>query len=434
MDLNISAEDLNKCVQCGLCLPSCPTYRVTGQETHSPRGRIALMREVQAGNALLSEEITEAFESCVQCRGCEPACPSQVPYGRLIEATRTAITSQPGAKHALKRTALKAALAQLERPSLLQASTQLLKAAQRIGPLAKAMPVPRVSPQKIELTNSGTDVILFSGCVMDVWQREVHLATQQVLEAAGFGVTISGQKLACCGALSSHQGLADQAKAMAQNVIKGIGELEEEYDIPAGRPLLVNSAGCGAALKEYGHLLGTDQAHKFSERVFDVHEFLLEHIDALPTPKPDGDAEDVRVVVQDPCHLRHVQKQHTAVHRLLGRYYKHVVEIPDGGLCCGAGGAYSVMQPELAEQMRSRKIESINKLKPHYLASANPGCSMFLEEGLLEQNQQERSGEDTAANSSKVPAHRAALGEAHSVMRGVKVLHPMVLLKQRIVP
>jgi glycolate oxidase iron-sulfur subunit len=229
--------------------------------------------------------------------------------------------------------------------------------------LAK-LPVRRVSA----VTATGGDVWLFTGCVMDAWQRETHVNTTKLLDLIGQTYNIPGAGGGCCGALHIHAGLEDTTKKMARNVMASM---------PGDAPVIVNSAGCGAALKDYGHLLGTPKAEAFSARVFDACEYLAEHVDKLPTPA----ARRQPVIVQDPCHLRHVQGVITPVRTLLS-HVADVVELDDQGLCCGAGGAYSVLQPELAGQIRDRKVESIERAQHHSeaatLASANPGCSMHL--------------------------------------------------------
>ncbi len=180
---------------------------------------------------------------------------------------------------------------------------------------------------------------MFTGCVMDAWQRDVHLAGQRVLEAAGFEVLLTGGLAPCCGALHAHAGFTDDTRSFAERMIARL-----EPDLP----IIVDSAGCGAAMKDYGHLLGTDEAARFSERVFDIQEWVAMHVGRLPDAAP----LDLRVAVQDPCHLRHVQRVHLATRTVLGPYVRELVELDDDGLCCGAGGAYSIFQPELADQIR----------------------------------------------------------------------------------
>jgi glycolate oxidase iron-sulfur subunit len=360
--LGIDDGELDQCVQCGLCLSSCPTYRVTGDETRSPRGRIALMREVQRGGAPVTVEVVDAFETCIQCRGCEPACPSGVPYGRLIEQTRTALV----ADGTIPTRRWRLALAALSRPRLLRAGSTALAIAGRMHLLPRRLGLPddvplRRRPQR----PSGHDVVLFTGCVMDAWQRDVHHATQRVLEAAGFGVTPSGDGAPCCGALHAHAGLRDQARDLAVRTIRALG---------GDAPIAVDSAGCGAAMKEYGHLVGTSEAVAFAARVVDVQELLARHLDRLPDVAP----LEVRAAVQDPCHLRHVQRVHLDTRRVLERFVREVVELDDDGMCCGAGGMFSLRQPDLAGDVRDRKADAIRRARPDVVASANPGCSIHL--------------------------------------------------------
>ena len=206
---------------------------------------------------------------------------------------------------------------------------------------------------------------LFTGCVMDAWQRDVHQAGQRVLAAAGFEVELTGSLAPCCGALHAHAGFTDDTRAFAARMIE---RLDPEIAV------IVDSAGCGAAMKDYGHLLGTAEAAEFAGRVVDIQEFLALHLDRLPTVTP----LDLRVAIQDPCHLRHVQRVHLATRTVLAPCVRELVELDDDGLCCGAGGAYSVFQPELADQIRARKLGSIERAAPDVVASANPGCSMHL--------------------------------------------------------
>jgi len=219
------------------------------------------------------------------------------------------------------------------------------------------------------LKATGDDVWLFTGCVMDAWQRPVHAATMRVLGAAGAGVRPTGGAAGCCGALATHAGLTDIARGQAEQVMAAV---------PGDAPILVNSAGCGVQLKDYGHLLGTPEAAAFSARVLDVHEWLAERMAALPASDggPSSGTVDL-VAVQDPCHLRHVQKQHQAVRDVLAPYVT-VVELDDEGLCCGAGGAYSATQPALSSAIRERKLGAIERAGAPVVASANPGCALHL--------------------------------------------------------
>jgi len=203
--------------------------------------------------------------------------------------------------------------------------------------------------------------------VMDAWQRETHRATVDVLAAVGVTVQIPRRGGGCCGALHTHAGLTRQSRSMAHAVMASM---------PGDAPIIVNSAGCGAAMKEYGHLLGTPEAAAFSKRVVDAQEFVAQRIDRLAPKRRAG-----AVIVQDPCHQRHVQKVHQHTRTVLGAV-ADVVELDDDGLCCGAGGAYSALQPELAGDIRDRKLAAVERATRRsgatVVASANPGCAMHL--------------------------------------------------------
>jgi glycolate oxidase iron-sulfur subunit len=362
MDLKLDSDELNTCVQCGLCLPHCPTFRVSGDESMSPRGRIALMRAVHNDDAPVTAEVLRSFETCVQCRGCETACPSQVPYGRLMERTRETLADAGEMTPRWQRLAL----APLAHPRMLRAGSTALAVAQRAHLIPKRAGLATRLPLRSEKRHtSGHDVFLFTGCVMDAWQRDVHIAGQRVLEAAGFGVEPTGDRAPCCGALQAHAGLIDTTRQLAEHMMA---------TLDGDQPILVDSAGCGAAMKDYGHLVGTPEAVAFAARVFDIQELLAGYVDRLPAV----DALDLRVAVQDPCHLRHVQRVHEATRTVLRPFVRELVELDDEGLCCGAGGAYSLLEPEIAGQIRDRKVASIERATPDVVASANPGCSMHL--------------------------------------------------------
>jgi glycolate oxidase iron-sulfur subunit len=361
--LAVDDEELVTCVACGLCLPHCPTYRVTGDESASPRGRIAAMRAVHSGAAPLDAEFTRYMTECVQCRACEAACPSSVAFGHLMEGARETLAAETSTVPRWQRLGY----AVLEHHRLLVALSRLLAVAQRARLVPRRLGVPHLPLRSSPLTATGGDVWLFTGCVMDAWQREVHAAVLRVLRAAGVNVALPDPRRApCCAALHVHAGLHDRAQALARRVLEAF---------PGDAPILVDSAGCGAALQDYGHLLGTDEAHAFSRRVVDVHQWLAARLERLPAAGPGP--FPATVAVHDPCHLRHVQKAHLAVRAVLGRYVP-VVELDDDGLCCGAGGAYAALQPELGTAIRERKLHAIERTGASVVASANPGCTWFL--------------------------------------------------------
>lgn len=372
--LALSDDELSTCVGCGLCLPHCPTFRVTNEEALSPRGRIATIRSIQYEGLHIDDQVSEILNTCVQCRGCEPACPSGVPYGRLIEAAKNEMVAQHRGAPWWQRIGLRL----LRHHRLLLIGTPILAVAQRLHLIPKraglsALPI-RIGPPVVA-TSLTPDVWLFTGCVMDAWQRSTHQAVAALIEAAGFSYGIPNKAGSCCGALHSHAGLSHEAQNLAKSVMTSM---------PGTSPIVVDSAGCGAALKDYGHLLGTPEAQAFSERVFDIHEWLEPHMDAVmqshQTESIDSSIKP-SVIVQDPCHLRHVQKSHLAVRSILSPV-ANLIELDDDGLCCGAGGAYSVVEPELAGQIRERKVRNILAKSPTaktLVASANPGCLMHLQ-------------------------------------------------------
>jgi len=371
--LHLDADELVACVACGLCLPHCPTYRVTGLEIASPRGRIAAMRMVELDGAPVDDAFETAMNECVQCRGCEAACPSSVQFGHLMEHTRAALHEMParGSNRpgSVGRRAIEWIGYRLVLPNhwLLMAVTVLAWLGQRLRLVPRRFALPTLSARSlatpVDAPRGGApDTWLFTGCVMDAWLRDTHRSTAKVMRAAGARTARPGPGGDCCGALHMHAGRAHEAEELARRVMRSM---------PGDAPIVVNSAGCGAAMKDYGRLLGTDEAHAFAARVRDFSEWVAER--------------DVRVratgttlVVQDPCHLRHVQRAQGAVRTALAPAYT-LLETDDDGLCCGAGGAYALLQPELATSIRARKVAALRRAAPDpVVVSANPGCIVHL--------------------------------------------------------
>jgi glycolate oxidase iron-sulfur subunit len=371
--LDVDEDELVACVACGLCLPHCPTYRVTGFETASPRGRIAAMQAVELHGAPIDATFERYMEECVQCRGCEAACPSSVPFGHLMEGARAALQehrrpTRPWARRVAEWLGYRLVL---PRHWLLVGLSWLLAVSQWLRLVPARLPVPRISlrslarPLRAPAAAGKGDAYLFPGCVMDAWQRDTHRAALRVMEAAGGCPALPGAGADCCGALHAHAGRVDEARWLARRVIASM---------PGDAPVVVDSAGCGAAMKDYGHLLDTPAAAAFAGRVRDFAEWL----DGRPLPlRTTGRS----VVVQDPCHLRHVQRAAGAVRSVLAPAYT-TLDTDDDGLCCGAGGAYNALQPELANDIRDRKVASIRRAAGDdadpLVASANPGCAMHL--------------------------------------------------------
>ena len=353
----VDADDLAHCVSCGLCLPHCPTYRITGLDSHSPRGRITLVDAVRQGRLELDAGVRDALESCVQCMGCLPACPSGVRYDRIIQPVIDDLTARQPAKRMVRRIMF----TPLGRPRLLFALTQLASATQRLGLLPRRVSAPKLVMRRRTGRaahgegRNGT-VELLTGCVMGEWFGDVHTATIEVLVAMGYNVRPTSPQL-CCGALHSHSGLQRRATKLLDN-------LRARPDQSA--VLVTNSAGCGA------HLVGE------GVEAVDIMDFIASSIELLPEEESTGIRE--RIIVHDACHLKNVVAPHSSTHHVLSRWYE-LLTIPDDGLCCGAGGAYSLLRPDEAKAIVERKYEAIRTLDAadvSFISSGNPGCSGHL--------------------------------------------------------
>ncbi|HMF78148.1 MAG TPA: heterodisulfide reductase-related iron-sulfur binding cluster, partial [Bryobacteraceae bacterium] len=397
----------DKCVHCGLCLNACPTYRELGIEMDSPRGRIYQMNQVASG-APITESYIRHMDLCLACRGCETACPSGVPYGRMIEDARAQIQAHitPTRWERLvrklifekllpSRTALQVAGAglYLYQASGLQKLVRLSAVLKLFGNLAN---VEALSPNaeipffysKIGKTFSPLGppryrVAFLAGCVANVAFARLNEATVRVLQRNGCEVVIPAAQN-CCGALHLHSGLKEQAQALARNNINAIDA--QEFDA-----IITNAAGCGSTLKEYGHLLGEDaeyheKALQFSGKLKDITEFLAS-IDLAPEM---GSVEEV-ATYQDSCHLAHGQQIREAPRKLLkavpGLQFREMAQ-PD--LCCGSAGIYNIVQDEMAAQILEHKMESVAATKASLLVTANPGCMLQLAAGVRKHGKRQR--------------------------------------------
>jgi glycolate oxidase iron-sulfur subunit len=371
-----SDADLATCVACGLCLPHCPTYRLTGEESASPRGRIAAMRLVAEGRAEVDATFARFMDLCLVCRACEDVCPSHVPFGRMMERARVQIEPMRSGRERLLRwlglevalphpglLALAAAFQPLARPFL---GGRLRRLAPPAPWSELSSPLPRVTEPPGRARGT---VALLSGCVQDRWYRPVNRATIRVLARNGWRVTVPrGQR--CCGALHAHHGRLETARELARRNLRAFADA----DLVA-----VNAAGCGAHMKEYGDLLGTEEARALSARVRDLTEFLFEEGIEPPAANPGFD----RVAYHDACHAlraQHIREQPRALLRQVPGL--EVLEIANGDRCCGAAGLYNVLQPTAADELMRRKAEAIAATDAAVVASANPGCTMQISAGL----------------------------------------------------
>lgn len=394
-------EALDPCVHCGFCLPVCPTFLATGDEADSPRGRIVLMRALERGEIdPLDPALNEHLDACLGCRGCEPVCPSGVGYGRGLEAARELLVRRRGlpplarlvlsvfryaalwrplftAARWLRATGIPAALAgdgRLGFPLGMLAASR--GAERRNGATADRRNAERAlepgAPHPAVVPTLRPTAILFRGCVMDTLFSHVHDATKRTLEANGYRV-LEAPGQVCCGALHEHAGDRAGAEALGR---ANLAAFAQEADF-----LVVNSAGCGALLKDYGHLLGTDEARTLGSKVRDVSELLA---DAGPRR---GAYLGLTVAYDAPCHLQHAQRVEApplAVLRAIPGLDLRL--LPGSDRCCGSAGIYSLLQPALSRAILCDKIATVAAAvpPPRIVATGNPGCLMQIGAGLRE--------------------------------------------------
>ena len=374
-------EGLDACVHCGFCLQACPTFLATGDESDSPRGRIELMRALERGD-LTATDPALAFhlDRCLGCRACEPVCPSGVQYGHGLEAARAQLATSRGVP-LLTRLALWALttpgvseviywFARLLRAVLPRSFAGWGRIRFALGMLAATRPVRRVAfgVRRRRLPfDAARDTphaaLLFRGCVMEGLFSYVHDATVRTLSVNGYDVReVAGQ--VCCGALHAHAGLIDEARALARVNIAAFGDGDE--------PIVVNSAGCGAWMREYGG--------NFAARVRDVTELLAGNNGTGPIP---GAPLDLHVAYDPPCHLLHAQRIAIPPLKLFAAIpLLQLVEVPGAAECCGSAGLFTLVEPEMSRQVLAPKLEGLREAAPQVVATGNPGCIMQIGAGL----------------------------------------------------
>ena len=382
----------NQCIRCGLCLPTCPTYLETLTETSGPRGRISLIKSVGEGDLdLLSPGFVHQMSECLDCRACEAVCPSGVHYGQLVETARTQINRGAGRPPSFLLRALFANL------GTMRAAAALLRFYQRSGirtlvrrsGLLRALKLealeamaPEISAeffvarnQRFESPGATQTAFLHVGCIMHVAFAQVHRATVRMLMRAGFTVVVPAAQ-GCCGAITVHAGEMESGRNLAKTNI-------EAFERSGADVYVVNAAGCGSTLKEYGEMFAGDldwaaRAHAFSAKVRDITELL----DAAPLAPPDR-AVATQATYQDACHLAHAQRITAAPRRLLAKIPGlHLTDLKESSVCCGSAGIYNVTQPEMAARLGTRKARNIRDTNADLVITANPGCAIQMRNEL----------------------------------------------------
>jgi glycolate oxidase iron-sulfur subunit len=389
---------LRDCVHCGMCLPTCPTYRLTGSEASSPRGRLWMMRAVADGRLdLLDPAFDEQMYQCLNCRACEAVCPSGVQYGPLVEAARSQLEQhrpRPLWQRLARTAGMRFPFDDIRRMRAMVSGLRLYQKSglssllRRTGVLRllrletlEAMVPTLDEPALVSGTESWTPAgapsraHLFNGCVMSTVFSTVNRATGRSLAHNGYATDVpAGQQ--CCGALFVHAGMMDEARRLARINI-------DAFEAGGEGPVVVTAAGCGAALKEYDHLLKDDtsysvRAKRFTDRVVDVSE-LLGTANLVP---PSKDVK-LEVTYQEPCHLAHAQRitqqPRSILHAIPGI---ELTEMRESSLCCGSAGIYNIIRREMADDLGDRKAESIRDSGAGTVITANPGCHMQLRTSL----------------------------------------------------
>lgn len=399
---------LHSCVHCGMCLSSCPTYRLTGQEMSSPRGRLWMMKAVAEDRLdLLDPLFDEQMYQCLNCRACEAVCPSGVHYGPLVEASRAQLEQhrpRPTSVRALRRIGLDWLFAESGR---LRTLAQVLRLAEATGLSALARKsgllkrlgmdgleslTPQISRKPLIPGNERWDadpfgshrqVRLFNGCVMGTVFANTNRAAARVIARNGSDIDVPVAQQ-CCGALHVHAGMMEEARVLARQNIAA-------FEASGNDAIIVTAAGCGAALKEYGYLLKDDSAYaeraaRFSARVRDVTEYLGEYELAPPTK-----AINRTVTYQEPCHLVHAQRISKQPRDLMKAIPGLTLsEMKESSLCCGSAGIYNIIREDMANQLGDRKALHAMETTASEVVTANPGCHMQVRASLRRNGSQAR--------------------------------------------
>ena len=379
-----------QCVQCGLCLPHCPTYLQTRDEAESPRGRISLMRALHTKQLPPSPQLKRHLYSCLSCRACEAACPAGVPYGELIDLSYSELLpTEPRTRRWLLKIIrpllnnrwlrdLGAIVLQIYSRSGLQT---LVRKTNTLGPfrlqrLESLLPEinnPRVRNRKYPDNTDRPVVALFTGCVAEIFERDTLAAARRLLTHLGYQVWIPARQT-CCGAIHQHNGQTDAAQKFME---RNLSAFATERRLDA---LVSTASGCGAQLSEVHKHVPGQHAVAFSARHLDINQFLAQQSwPNSPTFKP----LNARVGVHTPCSLTHVLKQPGPPLELLARIPNiKLIELPDNARCCGAAGSYLLTQPQMADALAQDKLLRIRELQPDLIVTSNIGCRLHMQSAL----------------------------------------------------
>ncbi len=375
-----AATILDACVQCGECVPNCPTFRLVNDDWDSPRGRVSLMRQLFEGQPP-GTDIRHHIDRCLTCRSCEAICPHGVRYGRLLDLTREVIEAaapRPLRERLLRR-ALRAVIPHRARFAALLTLGQALRG---VLPAALKARVPeKRTAGAWPGRNHTRTMLVWQGCVQPALAPDINAATARVLDRCG--IRLVPAAAGCCGALSQHMAASDEARAFMRANIDACWP-----QIEAGAEAIVMTAsGCGSHVRDYGELLRDDPAYRdkaqrFSELSRDIAEVLAAELAAgrLPAIPPRPKSPERRIAYQSPCSLQHAQKLKGAVEKLLKHAGYTLTPVAYPFLCCGAGGSYSILQPEMAAGLRQAKLDTILATRPRLIATANIGCLAHLAE------------------------------------------------------
>ncbi len=373
----LSVDGVNQCVHCGLCLAYCPTFSELGTEMDSPRGRIFIIKSLAEGRMSLSDSTVRHLSLCLDCRACETVCPAGVPYGRLIEAAKAEIErARPGALGRRLFRWLNFGLL-LGHPRLLGLAASGARFYQASGLQRLVRKSERTAPPAVTRAE-GTRrarVALLTGCVQSVIFAAHNRATARVLAKNGCEVVVPTAQ-GCCGALNAHGGDHERALTMARQTI-------DAFEAARADAVVVNTSGCGAHMKAYGHLLADDRAYaerarRFAASVRDLAEFLAQEPLRGPlSPVP------LTCTYHDPCHVVHGQKIKSEPRKLLAQIPGlRVVELTESDWCCGSAGIYNLTEPEMATRLLHRKVSHVLATGAEAVVTANPGCILQIQAGL----------------------------------------------------